>query len=119
MEGVPPKAAGEAPRNTTLRNRRSSGTVSPMKPKNNQLLKWITFAISIWAGWVVFFVDGEFDPPGDIDVAWYRIGVAVGAVADDAERSVQETNQNMQNVADGRNRLNDRRIRNSKGESEE
>lgn len=90
-----------------------------MKRKQNQLLKWIVAAMAIWVGWVVCFVDGRFDPPASLDVAWYRVGVAVGAVAESAEAGVEETNENMQNVADGRNRLNDRRIERSKGDSDD
>jgi hypothetical protein len=90
-----------------------------MKPKYNQWLKWLAVVAAVWAGWVTCFVDGQFDPPASVDHAWYRLGVAVGAVAEEAEESVVETNRNMQNVADGRNRLNDRRIRRSKGESDD
>lgn len=84
--------------------------------KQNKIL-WICAALLLaWVTYVATFDSaGNFDPIADVDVVQYRLGVAVGTVADDAERSIEETNENMQGVVNGRHDLNDRRVRGSGG----
>lgn len=53
---------------------------------------------------------GEFDTPVSVDHAFYRIGRDIRGGADEVGGEIEETNENMQGVVDGRRRRNDRRI---------
>ena len=80
--------------------------------KQNKLLTVVAIAILGWLSYNVCTDDyGRFNPPASVDHAFYRMGRAIGATADDVEGSVQETNEEMQGVVDGRTRRNDRKIR--------
>lgn len=83
-----------------------------MHEKQNRILKFIALVGAIWALYIATFAtDGRtFDPSFEPDVISYRFGVALGNIAEDAEDEVIETNYKMQQVADGRNDLNDRRV---------
>lgn len=73
----------------------------------------IAAAAVAWAGWAAVHDPyyGDFDFPDTLDLAIWRVEVAVTGVADSAENSIEETNESMQNTVDGRNRLNDRRVK--------
>lgn len=79
----------------------------------NKLLTIVAVAILGWLSYNVFTDDyGRFSAPASVDHAFYRMGRAIGQTADEVEGSVQETNEEMQGVVDGRTRRNDRKIRN-------
>ena len=66
----------------------------------------------LWAAYTVCHdpYEDSLDFPDTADLAIWRLKFAVGALADSAEDSIEETNESMQDTVDGRNRLNDKRI---------
>lgn len=65
-----------------------------------------------WAAWAACHDPyyGDYDFPDTVELAVWRVEVAVTGVAESAESTVQETNEGMQDTVDGRTRLNDRRV---------
>jgi hypothetical protein len=81
-------------------------------PKQNKFLWYVAMAIVCWGLFTATFDGaGNFDPTTETDVIEYRISSALGMVVQDANRSIDETNQGMQDVADGRDTTNRKRIR--------
>lgn len=85
----------------------------PRTTSGQRVAMWIAGILGIWAAWHACHDSyyGDFDFPDDVDLAISRVEYAARDLVGSAEDAVEETNENMQNTVDGRNRFNDRHIK--------
>jgi len=71
----------------------------------------VAATIGAFSYWALRDTDGSLDVPGSFDVVSWRIGHGLRGMVGAAKDDIKDTNEGMQNVVDGRQKLNDRRIR--------
>lgn len=87
--------------------------IRPPDSLGSRIAKILGFLTVLWVAFTVCQdpYDRSFDPPSTFDLALWRLQHGIKSIVSSTENSVRESNESMQDTIDGRNKLNDQRIK--------